>query len=133
MHRLTRPLRFVLIAAFALALAVPFRLPAETAGSANAPGSDPARSGVSALGRIEPRHGVRHVAGPPRPTVVIEKLLVEEGDRVAQGQELAVLQGIAVERAVVARFQAELAQAEREVRRREGLARANATAQTQLE
>jgi HlyD family secretion protein len=73
------------------------------------------------------------VAGPPRPVVVVEKLLVEEGDRVARGQELAVLRGIAVERAEVARFQAELAQAEREVRRRESLARASATAQSQLE
>jgi HlyD family secretion protein len=92
-----------------------------------------ARSGISALGRIEPRHGVRHVAGPPRQTVVIEKLLVEEGDRVGQGQELAVLQGIAVQRAAVARAQAELAQSEREVRRQQGLARASAAAQSQLE
>jgi HlyD family secretion protein len=92
-----------------------------------------ARAGISAMGRIEPKDGVRHVAGPPRPTVVIENVLVEEGDRVAQGQELAVLQGIALQQADVARFAAELAQAEREVRRRTGLAKASATAQSDLE
>jgi multidrug efflux pump subunit AcrA (membrane-fusion protein) len=100
---------------------------------AGAPAPDDARSGVSALGRIEPRHGVLRVAGPPRAAVVIEKLLVEEGDRVERGQELAVLQGIALQRADVARFQAELAQAEREVRRRQGLARASAGAESELE
>jgi HlyD family secretion protein len=94
---------------------------------------DEVRSGISALGRIEPRHGVLRVAGPPRPAVVIEKLLVEEGDRVERGQELAVLQGIALQRADVARFQAELAQAEREVRRRQNLARASAAAESVLE
>jgi HlyD family secretion protein len=91
------------------------------------------RVGISALGRIEPRNGVRHVAGPPRPTVVIEKVLVEQGDRVSQGQELAVLAGIALQEADVERYRAELAQAEREVRRREGLAKASAGAQSELE
>jgi HlyD family secretion protein len=103
-------------------------------GDARRAGAEPEdRVGISALGRIEPRDGVRHVAGPPRPTVVIEKVLVEEGDRVAQGQELAVLKGIALQQADVARFEAELAQAEREVRRRAGLAKASATAQSDLE
>ena len=105
---------------------------AETGATASQ-AAEQGRVGISALGRIEPKNGVRHVAGPPRPTVVVEKILVEEGDRVAQGQELAVLQGIALQQADVARFRAELAQAEREVRRREGLARASATAQSDLE
>lgn len=47
--------------------------------------------GVAALGRIEPRLGVRHLAGPPRPVVVIEQLRVEEGDVVHRGDVLAVL------------------------------------------
>src|SRR5687768_438341 len=78
-------------------------------GGTSSSGEPGARVGISALGRIEPRTGVRHVAGPPRPAVVIAKVLVEEGDRVAQGQELAVLQGIGLQEADVARFQAELA------------------------
>ena len=65
--------------------------------------------------------------------MVIEKIQVEEGDRVSQGQELAILQGIALQEADVARYRAELAQAEREVRRREGLAKASAGAQSELE
>ncbi len=101
--------------------------------SAATPSTETAREGVSALGRIEPRHGIRHVAGPPRAAVVIEKIQVEEGDRVSQGQELAILKGIALQEADVARYRAELAQAEREVRRREGLAKASAGAQSELE
>lgn len=68
---------------------------------------------VAALGRIEPRHGVVRLAGPPRPAVVIQALLVEEGDAVRAGQAIAVLAGIGVQRAEVARLAAELADAER--------------------
>ena len=101
--------------------------------SAATSSTEAARKGVTALGRIEPRHGIRHVAGPPRATVVIEKVQVEEGDHVSQGQELAILKGIALQEADVARYRAELAQAEREVRRRQGLAKASAGAQSELE
>jgi HlyD family secretion protein len=88
---------------------------------------------VGALGRIEPRRGVRRIAGPPRAAAVIESLMVEEGDRVARGDVLALLQGIALLSADVDRAQAELAQAERELARREGLRRGGAAPDTQLE
>jgi multidrug efflux pump subunit AcrA (membrane-fusion protein) len=38
---------------------------------------------VTALGRLQPKDGIIRVAGPSRPTVVIAKLLVSEGDRQA--------------------------------------------------
>jgi HlyD family secretion protein len=76
---------------------------------------------VAALGRIEPGRGVIRVAGPPRPTVVIERLLVEEGDAVRRGQAIASLAGIGVQQAEVARLAAELANADRELKRRHEL------------
>jgi len=88
---------------------------------------------IGALGRISPRHGVIRVAGPPREAVVIERLLVEEGDRVERGQDPAVLQGVELVKARVTRCQAELAQAERVVKRSEGLTRGGAAAEVQLE
>jgi HlyD family secretion protein len=79
-----------------------------------------ALAGVAALGRIEPHRGVTHVAGPPRPSIVIEDLQVDEGDRVRRGDVIAVLAGIGLQRADVARLGAELGNAERElVRNRE--------------
>jgi HlyD family secretion protein len=72
---------------------------------------------VAALGRIEPQHGVVRLAGPPRPAVVIQELLVREGDEVREDQAIAILAGIGVERAEVARLTAELANAERELAR----------------
>lgn len=85
---------------------------APTSGTVSAP-----LEAVGALGRIEPRGGVRRVAGPPRPAAVIQELHVEEGDSVEKGQVLAVLAGIGLERAEVARLSAELANAERELER----------------
>jgi HlyD family secretion protein len=83
----------------------------------------PATGPVAALGRIEPRNGVRRIAGPPRAAVVIGELLVKEGDRVQKGQPLAVLAETAVQRAEVDRLQAELASAERELERNRKLRR----------
>jgi HlyD family secretion protein len=95
------------------------------AGSGGPPAvaSPPALERVAALGRIEPGLGAVRVAGPPRPAVVIERLLVAEGDRVRRGQELAALAGIGVQRAEVARLRAELANAEREIARNRELRR----------
>jgi HlyD family secretion protein len=78
---------------------------------------------VAALGRIEPGRGVIRLAGPPRPAVVIERLFVDEGDRVKQGQEIASLAGIGVHRADVERLRAELTNAERELQRNRSLRR----------
>jgi HlyD family secretion protein len=55
--------------------------------------------------------------------VVIEELRIEEGDRIQKGEVLAVLAGAALERAEVARLQAELANAERELERNRKLRR----------
>ncbi len=104
---------------------------------ANATGaSDPdtvSTAATGALGRIEPDRGVRSIAGPPRPAVVIDELRVEEGDVVKRGDVLALLQGISLQQADVERAQAELAQAERELSRREGLRRGGAAPDTELE
>lgn len=78
---------------------------------------------VAALGRIEPRDGVRRIAGPPRAAVVIGELLVQEGDRVEKGQTIAVLAETPVQRAEVSRLEAELASAERELERNRRLRR----------
>jgi len=61
---------------------------------------------VTALGRIEPRDGIIRVAGPARPTVVIAKLFVDEGDRVKLDQPLAELDSLAEDQARVAKAKA---------------------------
>jgi HlyD family secretion protein len=100
---------------------------------ARAAGDPSAVERVAALGRIEPRHGVYQLAGPPRPVAVIESLEVEEGDRVERGRVIAVLEGIALERAELARFQAELTYAEHELSRRDRLRRGAAASDVALE
>jgi HlyD family secretion protein len=74
--------------------------------NASAPGR------VTALGRIEPKDGILRIAGPSRPSVVIAKLLVEEGDRVTAGQPLAELDSIAADAAAVTKAQAALKNAD---------------------
>ena len=66
---------------------------------------------VTALGRLEPKDGIIRIAGPSRPTAVIAKLLVAEGDRVEAGRPLAVLDTRAENEARVARMKAELTNA----------------------
>jgi HlyD family secretion protein len=72
---------------------------------------------VTALGRIEPRDGIIRIAGPSRPSVVIAKLLVEEGDRVELGQALAELDSIAADEAAVTKARAMLKNAQAELGR----------------
>jgi len=67
---------------------------------------------VTALGRLEPKDGIIRVAGPSRPSVVIAKLYVDEGDRVQLGQPLADLDSIAADEAAVAKAKAALRNAE---------------------
>jgi HlyD family secretion protein len=74
-------------------------------------------SRVTALGRIEPKDGILRIAGPSRPSVVIAKLLVEEGDRVQVGQPLAELDTVTSDEAAVAKARAELRNAEAELGR----------------
>jgi HlyD family secretion protein len=68
---------------------------------------------VTALGRIEPKNRIQRIAGPSRPSVVIAKLLVEEGDRVTAGQPIAVLDTQAEDEATLARAKAQMAHAQR--------------------
>jgi HlyD family secretion protein len=72
---------------------------------------------ITGLGRLEPKDGVIRVAGPSRPAVVIAKLLIEEGDRVKEGQPIAVLDSYEVHKAELARLRAEFENAEREFKR----------------
>lgn len=88
---------------------------------------------ISALGRVEPHLGVIRLAGPPRLAVVIKELRVEEGDEVAEGQIVATVQGIEIQRAEVHRYRAELESAEREFERRKSLGAAGRLAETELE
>ena len=67
---------------------------------------------VTALGRIEPRDGILRVAGPSRPSVVVAKLLVDESDRVAEGQPLAELDTMDADQAAVTKARATLKNAE---------------------
>jgi HlyD family secretion protein len=81
-------------------------------------GAEPAEpTGVSALGRLEPANGIIRIAGPSRPSAVIAELLVEEGDRVAEGQPIAVLDSRAENAAQVARMRSRLVHARRELQR----------------
>ena len=92
---------------------------------------------ITALGRLEPKDGIMRVAGPSRPSVVIAKLLVEEGERVEAGQPIAVLDTKPEDDARAARAKVELANAERELSRveplvRQGMASASVRDEAQL-
>jgi HlyD family secretion protein len=74
----------------------------------------PRPRGVSAFGRLEPKDGVRHVAGPSLAVVVVKELYVDRGDVVTKGQLLAILDTADLQGAVVQEKAAELANARRE-------------------
>lgn len=87
---------------------------------------------VTALGRIEPDELVR-LAGPARPALVVAELMVEEGDEVADGEVVAVLDSVATEEAEVAECRVELANAELELTRTRDLLRRNVKPQSELD
>jgi len=72
---------------------------------------------ITALGRLEPKDGVMHIAGPSHPTVVIGKLLVDVNDRVTAGQTIAILDSYEASKADAAQLEAELANAQAEQQR----------------
>jgi HlyD family secretion protein len=74
-------------------------------------------SGVAAIGRLTPRDGILHISGPSRPSIVIDRLLVQEGDRVAAGQPIAELDSRAENEARVFRADAELRNAKSDLSR----------------
>lgn len=123
----------VAIALAALAWAVHRLEGSEPAPALPAVGAPAPLSHVAALGRIRPGRGVTRIAGPPRGAVVIGALEVEEGDRIEPGQVIAVLEGVDLHRAEVARFKAELANAERELDRDRGLYRRGALSDSDFE
>jgi HlyD family secretion protein len=88
---------------------------------------------ITALGRIEPKDGVRRIAGPSNPSVVIGRLLVEEGDPVTEGQVIAVLDNYAVLESRVARLKAYLANAQLEYQRNAKLFRQHSVAESELD
>ena len=87
--------------------------------------ADPAA--VTALGRLEPRDGVIRVAGPSQAAVVVAELLVDEGADLESGQLIARLDSHPRQRALVARAEAELEDAKRELRRSTELQRGRVT------
>jgi HlyD family secretion protein len=87
--------------------------------------ADPAS--VTALGRLEPRDGVIRVAGPSQPAVVVAEMLVDEGAELEPGRLIARLDSYPRQRALVARAEAELEDAKRELRRSTELQRGRVT------
>jgi len=73
---------------------------------------------VSALGRLEPKHGIITVSAPSEPQAIsgtiLAELLVEVGDDVERGQLLAVSDTAALHEAEIAQTEAELALARQE-------------------
>jgi HlyD family secretion protein len=78
---------------------------------------------ITALGRLEPKDHVRRVAGPSNPSVVIAKLLIEEGDHIDVGQVIAVLDNYDLRKANVTRLRAWLEHARSEYDRSDRLYR----------
>lgn len=69
---------------------------------------------VSALGRLEPEDGLIRVAGPSGVNAVIGNLLVDDGDRVDEGQLIATLDTLEERAARVDRLEAELGRTRRQ-------------------
>ena len=78
-------------------------------------------SRIAALGRLEPKDGVRRIAGPAQAVAVVGKLFVDEGDRVRSGQLLARLDDAELRAARVQREEVRLANAVAELARHEKL------------
>ena len=100
------------IAAACVALLVATSCNPSDGGHAATAAAPPPPGLVTALGRIEPRDGILRVAGPSRPSVVVAKLLVDEGDRVVEGQPLAELDTMDADQAAVTKARATLKNAE---------------------
>lgn len=94
---------------------------------------DASARAISAIGRIEPGEGAIHVAGPSGAAPVIAELRVEEGDRVERGQTLAILDTHALRQAEALRLEAELENAERELRRVEQLQARSSASRSELD
>ena len=96
------------------------------------PAPAPPSHQVTSLGRIEPKDGVRRLAGPLTPSVVA-KLFVEEGDPVTEGELLAITDNWAIWKARLESYEAELNTALKQARRLETLNREKVVADDVLE
>jgi len=108
MRALTRRRFWILCALAALAVGASGCRPAPTEGGP-APAARPAVQAprVAAIGRLAPKDGLRRLAGPSYSTNVVARLDVEEGDAVAEGQVIAVLESQAVAESNRARSRAD--------------------------
>jgi HlyD family secretion protein len=88
---------------------------------------------ISSLGRIEPAGGVVRLAGPSGLGSVIMDLKVKEGDRVAQGDVIALLDSYPVRKAELAKSQAELESDRTQLEREKKIGKAMATSASKLE
>jgi HlyD family secretion protein len=77
----------------------------------------PQRDRVAALGRLQPKDGVRVIAGPAQAVAVVGELLVDEGDAVRAGQVIARLDDAELREAAVQRAEARVANAKAELAR----------------
>jgi HlyD family secretion protein len=80
-----------------------------------------ARGGIAALGRLEPKDGVRRIAGPAQTVAVVGELLVDKRDFVRRGQLIARLDEVPVREAARERAAAQVRNAEAELARHEEL------------
>ena len=105
-YRMTGPGRLVLIGCVSLVATLPL--------AAEPP------AGVSALGRLEPMHGVIRVTAPVSPDattgMVLGELFVDAGEEVKRGQRIAITETAPLLRARVAETEAELALSESRAR-----------------
>ena len=109
--------------AFTLRDRLPPALPPQPAALPDVSLAPPAESegAVAALGRLQPKDGVRRIAGPAQAVAVVGELLVDKGDLVRAGQLIARLDDAELREAAVERAEARVANAAAEVARNEQL------------
>ena len=99
---------------------------AETAQEGLRPEARVTSGAVSALGRLEPKHGIMRIAAPSTPQstggALLKELLVEEGENVSAGQLLAVTDTAPVMAARLTEVQAELKLSNRQAQSAHSLA-----------
>lgn len=95
--------------------------------------ASPAADAVGALGRLQPKDGVRRIAGPAQPVAVVGKLLVEAGDAVSAGEVIALLDDAELREAAVQRAEARVANAKAELARNSGLRAGEVISESVLE
>ena len=105
---------------------IPLNGLAETEQEALRPEARATSGAVSALGRLEPKHGIMRIAAPSTPQstggAVLKELLVEEGENVSAGQLLAITDTAPVMEARLNEVQAELMLSKRQAQSAHSLA-----------